>query len=306
MTTFAALVSQVKQQLMGFTKDQVSLTYLTQPMTASDVTFTVDTETVTAISRGLVEINDEMLLVKKYDRASGVVTVMADVVGRGREGTTPSSHAALSIVTSDPDFPTIRIKEAINACIAATYPDLYRFTEYEFPKNAARFEYDIPADAEGVYKVTADTIGPSKIWFPVQRWRFNRNASMDPVEGSPTGKSIQVMDDIVPGRKIRVIYTGPPGQFTLSDDAGDFVDVTGYPERYVDMIMYGTVARMLPALEAARLQQSSIESSERSVNVPTQAATQASQYFWSLYYRRLEEERRRIHIDNEEYTHFLT
>lgn len=304
MTTFAALTAQVKQQLMGFTKNQVSITYLDQPMTATDITFTVDTETVTSISRGLVEIDDEMLLVKKYDRTSGVVTVMADLAGRGREGTVAAAHDALSIVTADPDFPTVRIQEAINACIQATYPDLFRFSSFEFPKNAARYEYILPPDAEGVYKVTADTIGPSKIWFPVQRWRFNNNASMDPVEGSSTGKSIQVMDDIVPGRMIRVIYTGPPGTFSLPEE--EFVDATGYPERYVDMIMYGTVARMLPALEASRLQQSSIESAERAPLVPTGAASQASQYFWSLYYRRLEEERKRLHVLNEEYTNFLS
>lgn len=303
MTTFADLTAQVKQQLMGFTKDQVSITYLTQPMTASDTTFTVDTETVTSISRGLVEIDEEMLLVKKYDRTSGVVTVMADQFGRGREGTVAASHVPLSIVTSDPDFPTVRIRESINACIQATYPDLFTFSSYEFPKNAAQFEYFLPPDAEGVYKVTADTIGPSKIWFPVQRWRFNNDASMDPVEGTPSGRSIQIMDDIVPGRKIRVVYTKGPN---LLVDGTDEFTVTGYPERYVDMIMYGTVARMLPALEAARLQQSSIESAERAPLVPTQAASQASQYFWSLYYRRLEEERKRLHVLNEEYTNFLT
>lgn len=304
MTTFADLVSQVRQQLMGFTKNQESITYLNQPMTDTDITFTVDTETVNNVSRGLVEIDDEMLLVKKYDRASGVVTVMADIMGRGREGTVAAAHDALSIVTMDPEFPVARIREAINATITSTYPDLFTFAEYEFPKNAAQFEYPLPVDCEGVYKVTADTIGPSKIWFPVQRWRFNNRASMNPVEGSPTGRSLQVMDDIVPGRTIRVVYTRPPQRLVLPDD--DFEFATGYPERYVDMIMYGTVARMLPALEAGRLQQSSIESSERSQVVPTQAASQASQYFWNLYYRRLDEERRRLHVINEEYTNYLT
>ncbi len=62
MTTFADLVGQCKQQLLGYTKNQQSITYLTQPMTATDTTFVVDTETVTAVSRGLIEIDDELLL----------------------------------------------------------------------------------------------------------------------------------------------------------------------------------------------------------------------------------------------------
>lgn len=303
MTTFADLVGQVKQQLLGYTKDQMSVTYLTQPMTSTDTTFTVDTETVTAVSRGLVEVDEELVLVKKYDRASGVVTVMANLTGRGRDGTLATSHAANVLVTADPDFPIIRIKEAINACIAATYPDLFAFANFEFPKNAARYEYLLPPDADSVYKVTADTIGPSKVWFPVQRWRFNNDTSMDPVEGSITGKSIQVMDDIVPGRTIRVIYTKAPNP--LVDNADEFI-TTGYPERYIDMITYGTVARLLPAYESARLQQSAIEASERAPLVPTQAATQASQYYWNMYYKRLNEERDRLFELNQQYQSFLS
>lgn len=303
MTTFADLVNQVKQQLQGFTKSQQAITYLTQPMTSTDTTFVVDTETVTALSRGLVEIDDELILVKKYDRCSGVATVMANLSGRGQAGSVAVSHDVDAIITADPDFPTVRIKEAINACLAATYPDLFVFSSFEFPKNAARYEYPVPVNCESIYKVTADTIGPSKIWFPVQRWRFNNDASIDPVEGSPTGKTIQVMDDIVPGRTIRVIYTGPPS--ALVGNADEFTE-TGYPERYVDMIMYGAVARLIPALENARLQQSSVTATERANVVPTDAAAKASQYFWSLYYRRLEEERDRLFELNQQYQSFLS
>lgn len=72
--TFDDVITRVKQQLLGYTKDQASVSYLTQPMTATDTSFSVDPETVTNLSRGLVEIGDEMILVKKYDRASGIVT----------------------------------------------------------------------------------------------------------------------------------------------------------------------------------------------------------------------------------------
>lgn len=303
MTTFADLVGQVKQQLLGYTKDQVAITYLTQPMTNADTTFTVDTETVLSVSRGLVEIDEELVLVKKFDRTSGVVTVMAGTTGRGRDGSLAASHTVNTLVTADPDYPVVRIKEAINDCIQATYPDLFAFSAFEFPKNAARYEYLLPPDADSVYKVTADTIGPSKIWFPVQRWRFNNNASMDPVEGVASGKSIQVMDDIVPGRTIRVIYTKAPN--VLVDNIDEFI-LTGYPERYIDMIVFGAVARLLPAYEAARLQQSSIESNERAPLVPTQAATQASQYYWNMYYKRLNEERDRLFELNQQYQSFLS
>ena len=164
--TFNDVITRVKQQLLGYTKDQASVSYLTQPMTATDTSFSVDPETVTNLSRGLVEIEDEMILVKKYDRASGIVTVFGNLSGRGAEGTTAATHSTDTIVTDDPRFPKQRIKEAINDTINGVYPDLWTFGEFEFPWTAARYEYPLPVEADGIYRVTTNTIGPSAVWFP--------------------------------------------------------------------------------------------------------------------------------------------
>lgn len=293
--TFKDVVTRVEQQLLGYTKDQASVSQLTQPMTPTDTVFSVDPDTVTNLSRGLVQIGDEMILVKKFDRASGIVTVMGGLNGRGVLSTTPAAHAADDLVTDDPRFPKQRIREAINDTILGTYPDLWVFGEFEFPKFAARYEYPIPADAEDVYKVTANTIGPSGVWFPCQSWRFNPVASttggqVKPTP-TPTGKSIQVYDFIVPGRNIRVSYTMPPT--TLSADS-DLFTSTGYPDRYVDMITYGACYRLLPAYEAGRLQQQNIEATERAPLVPTGSASDTVKFFFSLYDKRLTEERDRL------------
>lgn len=292
--SFDQLVSRVKQQLLGYTRDQASITYLTEPMTASDITFQVDTDTVTNISRGLVEIDSELLLVKSFDRPTGTVTVMAGTNGRGVEGTVAATHADNSLVTDDPMYPQSRIREAINDTIRATYPDLWVFDDYEFNWQAARYEYPLPVDAEDVYKVTSNTIGPSRVWFPNSSWRFNPQASTGPqaVAGA-TGKSLQVLRDfIVPGRAVRVIYTKQPTILTNGSD--DFETITGYPERYIDLITYGACWRLLPAYEAARLQQTAIEATERAPLVPTGAGSQSAQYYLSLYQRRLMEERDRL------------
>lgn len=302
--TYADVVTRVEQQLLGYTKDQASVSQLTQPMTATDTMFSIDPETASNISRGLVQINDEMILVKKYDRTSGAVTVMGGLNGRGQLGTTATSHNIDDIVTDDPRFPRQRIKEAINDTIIATYPDLWVFAEFEFPKLAARYEYPIPADAEDVYKVTANTIGPSAVWFPCTSWRFNPVAStgaqVKPTP-TPTGKSIQIYDFIVPGRNVRVSYTKPPG--TLSLDS-DLFTSTGYPERYVDLVTYGACWRMLPAYEAGRLQQQNIEATERAPLVPTGSASDAVKFFFSLYDKRLQEERIRLQRLFESYQTF--
>lgn len=294
-TSFDQLVSRVKQQLLGYTRDQASISYLTADLNATDTTLTVDVETVTNVSRGLIEIGDELMLVKKFDRASGNVTLLP--AGRGAEGTTPATHATNDLVTDDPMYPRARVKEAINDTINATFPDLWTFGEYEFPKIAARYSYPLPVDVEDVYKVYVNTIGPSAVWFPLSSWRFNPQASTTAGQvkptPAPTGKTLDIMRDfIVPGRNIRVTYKKKPTP--LSNNSDDFETVTGYPERYVDMIVYGACWRLLPAYEAARLQQQQIEATERAPLVPTGAGSQSAQYYLSLYTRRLQEERDRL------------
>lgn len=295
--TFDQLVSRVKQQLLGYTRDQASITFITEPMLATDVIFQVDTDTITNISRGLVEIDDELLLIKEFDRSTGTVTVMAGTNGRGVEGTTAATHADNTIVTDDPMYPRARIKEAINDTINATYPDLWVLGSYEFPWVAARYEYPVPTDVEDILNVTSNTIGPSAVWFPNSSWRFNPLASTTAGQvkptPAPTGKTIQVMRDfIVPGRNVRVNYLKKPA--VLVNNSDDFATVTGYPERYVDLITYGTMWRLLPAYEAARLQQQAIEATERAPLVPTGAGSNASKYYMALYQQRLEEERQRL------------
>lgn len=295
--TFDQLVSRVKQQLLGYTRDQASISYLTEPMGATDITFQVDTETVTNLSRGLVEIDDELMLIKKYDRPTGTVTITADLNGRGVEGTVAAAHADNSIVTDDPMYPRLRIKEAINDTINGTYPDLWVLGAFEFPKIAARYEYPVPTDVEDVLNITSNTIGPSAVWFPNSSWRFNPLASTTTGQvkptPTPTGKTIQIMRDFVtPGRNIRMNYIKKPN--TLSAGTDDFATTTGYPERYIDLITYGACWRLLPAYESARLQQSAIEATERAPLVPTGAGSKASQYYMALYQQRLAEERTRL------------
>lgn len=297
MATFNDIVSRVKQQLLGYSRDQASVSYLTQPMVASDISFTVDTDTVKNISRGLVEIDDELMLVKSRDPNTGTVTLLGNLNGRGVESTTPASHAVDSIVTSDPRYPRARIKEAINDTINGLFPDLWVFADYEFNWIASRYEYPVPADVEFIHKVETNTIGPSAIFFPNTTWRFDPRASTTPGQVKPTppptGKTIQILRDyITPGRAVRISYAKKPNPLVNSDDVFDVV--TGFPDRYLDLIVYGACWRLIPAYEAARLQQTAIEATERAELVPTGSASKASQYYLGLYQRRLEEERDRL------------
>jgi hypothetical protein len=287
MTTLDQLVRQVRQQLLGYSMNQESVSELSAPMTAADTSFSCDADTVLNLSRGIVEIDDELILVKTYDARSGVVTVMGLGNGRGYEGTTAASHAVNSLVTSNPAFPKARIKAAINETIRSLYPTLVVFGSTEITKLAPVIEYELPSEVEGVWYVTGQLIGPSKVAQPLPNWRYNPKAR----EGNfPSGKSIQLLDYVTAGQAMKIVYSKAPEVLVSGSD--DFT-LTGYPERYTDLVVYGACKRLVPALESARLQLQSVETTERAPLVPPASATKVTQLYASLFAERLEEERAR-------------
>lgn len=285
MTTFDQLVKEVRQQLLGYSMNQESVSELSVAMTDTDTTFTCDTGTIQNLSRGLVEIDDELILVKTYDASSGVVSVMGLANGRGYEGTTAASHAQHALVTSNPAFPRARIKKAINDTIRALHPDLVVFGSTEITKLAPVIEYELPAEVNDVWYVVGQLIGPSKVAQPLPNWRYNPKAR---TANFATGKSIQIHDVVTPGQAIKVVYTKLPTELSAGSDA---FTVTGYPERMTDLVVYGACKRLLPSLESARLQLQAVETTERAPLVPPTSATKAAQLFASLYAERLEQEK---------------
>lgn len=285
MTTFDQLVREVRQQLLGYSMNQESVSELSVAMSDTDTAFTCDTGTIQNLSRGLVEIDDELILVKAYDSSSGVVSVMGLDNGRGYEGTTAAAHDQHALVTSNPAFPRARIKKALNDTIRGLHPDLVVFDSTEITKLAPVIEYELPAEVNDVWYVVAQLIGPSKVAQPIPDWRYNPQAR---TANFPTGKSIQIHASVTPGQAVKVVYTKLPD--VLVNNSDDFT-VTGYPERMTDLVVYGACKRLLPSLEAARLQLQSVEATERAPLVPPQSASRAAQLFASLYAERLEQEK---------------
>lgn len=288
MTTLEDLRQRIKSQVMGFTRDQQVIGELASPMTASDTTFTLDSTTARGISRGLVEIDDELILVKSLDTNTSVVSVMGLVNGRGQEGTTAATHSANALVRMSPAIPRARMTEAINQTVLAMWPTIPIFAVTEITKLAPVFEYEMPADTEEIWYIVADTVGPSQVHYPNPRWRFNPKA---PTSDFPTGKSIQLLDVVTPGRAIRIVYNKPPAQFVSASDA---ISVTGFEDRMAETIVWGACARLIPAYETARLQQMSIEGTERANLVPAQAAIRTAAYYETLFQQALLRERNRV------------
>lgn len=289
MSTLEDLRNQVRQQILGYTRDQQQVSLLTIGVSPTDTQLSLDTSTQSAISRGLVEIDDELILIKSVDPQSGTAQVMGGALGRGREGSVASAHATGALVTMSPLMPRVGITNAINAAIRDMFPDLPVTKVVEVTKLAPVFEYELPAEATNVHYVTIQTIGPSKIWHPGPRWRFNPNAN---TTDFPSGKSIQLMDDTTPGRAIRIVYMVSPDGLSAATD--DFVTITGYPASAEDVVIWGATSRLIPSYETARLQAQTIQGTERDNLVPPKAALQTAEYYRSLHDDALRREQARF------------
>ena len=90
MPNFSDLVDETLIALSGYTQRQDQSTYLTVAMTDTQTTMTVADAAV--LSKGLVEVGDELMWVESFDRATNVATIAP--YGRGFRST-QKHHIAL-------------------------------------------------------------------------------------------------------------------------------------------------------------------------------------------------------------------
>ena len=277
--TFLELVNQIESNLQGYSMDQDQLTYLTtNPMGSSDLTFYVDEPK--NVTRGLIQVDDELMWVRSVNNQNSQVTVAP--FGRGFKATTAATHSIGAQVTDNPKFPRARIRETINTTIREMYPDLYVVKSYEFNYIAARYTYELPSDVQQIHSMYWQTIGPSKMWNPITRYHYTPNAD---TTAFPNGKTVDVMMPIVPGQPIKVNYIARPS--LLVNNSDDFVNTTGYDDSFQEVCVYGTCYRLASWLEPPRLQTLAIETTLRSAAVPTKSASDLSQFFYNLYQQAL-------------------
>jgi hypothetical protein len=79
MPNFSDLVDETLIALSGYTQRQDQSTYLTANMTDTELTMTVSD--AATLSKGLVEVGDELMWIESFDRATNVATIAPMVVG---------------------------------------------------------------------------------------------------------------------------------------------------------------------------------------------------------------------------------
>jgi hypothetical protein len=249
VTTLASLVEEILDQLQGFTSAPDQITFLSTSVDSDDITFTI--EDAGDISKGIIEIGDELIWVKSVDQGSGTVTAGI----RGFRGTTAAAHGAGTPVRYAPTWTRSSIKREINRQLSGVYPALYGVKVAPLiTADATTYQFDLPATAERIVDV---------------RWKFTtvdgwqRARSWEADHSAPTeftgGRYVSVYDNIPPGSTVQVLYACRPTTLALD---GDLFTSTGLDEGAADVITLGVMSRLAGMLDVARLSDQNVQADQ--------------------------------------------
>jgi hypothetical protein len=285
VATLSDLVDEVKANLQGYTLNQDRLTYIANPggINTTDVSIKVGSQE--NLSKGIVEIDDELIYVDSFDRTTNTLNVIPAGFGRGFNGTDAATHAQYAPVILSPTFPRYSVKKAINDTIGSLFPKLWGTASTTFTFNGVVNTYTLPTEAEEVLSVSWQSVGSSKEWYPVKRWRPD---SMANTGAFTSGNTITVYDGITPGRTVQVYYTKEPS--LLVNNSDEFTTVTGLTESCRDVVALGAAYRLLSYIDPGRINLASAEADTADSKLPSTAGTSASRYIFALYQQRLNEE----------------
>jgi hypothetical protein len=286
--TFNDMVNDVQSLLFGYVRSQEQATYLkTSGVSAADTTWTVNDPS--RLSRGLAEVDDELVWIDTIDRSAASANVTLPPFGRGYLGTTAASHSVNAKVTFAPLFPRSRVKRAINDTILAVSNDLFAVGSTTFTFTSNIVTYSLPADVKDVLQVSFDTTGPSQMWYPLSRWRFDAMAN---VTDFATGKTIDIYEPVTSGRTVQVKYQKFPSE--MSTNADVFTTTTGLLESVRDCIMFGAAARLVSGVDSQLLNTQAVEANVLDDRSQPGVGGDLSRQFYQLHKQRLMEERQRL------------
>ena len=284
MPTLGEMIDEIRANLQGYALRQDRITYVTNSGGLTTTSNSITVGSANNLAKGVIEIDDELIWIDSFNQATNTMTV-APGFGRGYQGTTASPHAQYAQVTLAPTFPRVNIKKAINDTINSFYPKLWATSYTTFTFNASQTTYALPDDAEQILYMSWQTTGSSQEWLPVNRWR------MDPMANAATfntNNTVNIYENIQPGRTVQVWYTTEPNTLDASTD--DYEDVTGLPGSTYDVTVLGASYKLLSFLDAGRINLSSAEADLNDTKNPYNSGASASRYIFALYQQRLQEE----------------
>jgi hypothetical protein len=282
MPTLSDMIDEVRSSLAGYTLRQDRISYLTTAINTTDLAMTIGSSA--NLAKGVIEVDDELIWIDNFSQANNTLNA-APGFGRGYQGTSPAPHAQYAQVTLAPTFPKLMIKKAINDVINSLYPKLWAVSSTTFTFNASQTTYPLPDDLESILYMSWQTTGSSLEWLPINRWRADPMAN---VAAFNTQNTVNIYENIQPGRTVQVWYTTTPN--TLDSSTDDYADVTGLPESSAEVVILGASYKLLSYIDAGRINLSSAEADLNDTKIPSTAGVSSSRYIYALYQQRLNEE----------------
>lgn len=285
MTTFSEMVTGVIDQLQGFTAAPDQATSLKLPIDANATTLTVDDPNM--LSRGFIQIEDEILWVSSVDQATGQVTIAP--YGRGYRGTTKAAHAAGVEVTYSPVWTRNAVKREINNQVSAVYPTLYAVKAapiFNWP-GGFTYQFALPADAERVVDVRFKFTAVNG-WQRATAWESEHSGPSD----FAGGRFVSIYTDIPPGSQVQVLYACRPAPMVNGTD--DFSAVTGLADGIRDVIELGVMAKLARFMDTARLSVQTVEADQLDQPRQLGSATNVANDLFRQYQIRLSAEQQAL------------
>ena len=291
-TTLSDMINEVSMNLSGYTLTQDRSTFIksavaaTASSSASPIVLSLGS--TDNVGKGIVEIDEELFWIDTYDRVGNTATVAP--YGRAYLGTTLATHAVDAKVTIAPTFPKFSIKRAINDTIKGLSGTLFAADTTTITYSSAVSTYRLPATGtslgiRNVLSVAYESIGPSKEWIPIRSWRFDSNANATSFTSEQT---ISIYDMITSGRTIQIVYSKDPTAFATNADV--FTTQTGLPDSCRDLVITGSIYRLLANLDPARAAMVSPQSDEVDSKRPYGSSQSLTRQIYALYTQRLAEE----------------
>ena len=277
-TTFDSLIEETQQLLRSYVRNQEVATYLTTGVTDKATTFTVHEPRV--LSRGLVEIDSELVLVESIDEQSK--TFIVPPFGRGMEASAPAAHEPGARVTVNPLYPRSAVAAALNQTISGLGSQLYGIETVTFPASPTRVSYELPADTQRILSVSwvlRRTATRDRIY--ADNWVFDQQAEW------PSGKGILMYEWPLPGDPITVVVGVPPTPLEVGQDFTD----SKLPQSVYDVIMLGAASRLISQAGTGAIAATAVgaQTTLGTQQDPT-TSIQLGRYIYAEYQTRLEQE----------------
>lgn len=274
------LIDEILGALHGYVRDQEEVTTLSGNLAVDALAGQVTEDN--QLSRGLIEIDEELLYVNTVSVSSGLGQFAIPPWGRGQNGTVAAAHTTGAKVIQSPLYPRRKVRDAIFWVLREMFPKVYGVSEQLFDVDVVRTNYPLPAGCWQVFAVEWNLPGPSRMWARMGRWRMNKTA---------TTTELEMLGMRWPGQnRVRVLYSlTPPTDYTVDD-----LTTYGYTQNIHDIIVMGATSRLLMMTEPARLQVESVESHGRAEVVQGGTIMQVARQMYAMFKSRVEEEAFRL------------